>query len=153
MALGFGAYQPPSIAAEPSVEARVLVQINKVRARNDLPPLRADRRLARAAVAHARDMADNDFFAHEGSDRTDSGVRARRAGYDWRAVGENIAGGLSSPEDTVADWMASAGHRQNMLNPVFRDAGIGYVFRADDDGDVRYRHYWTLVLAAGAAPH
>ncbi len=141
------------MAAEHSVEARVLAQINQYRARNDLPPLRADQRLARAALAHARDMADNDFFAHEGSDRTDSGMRARRAGYDWRAVGENIAGGLPSPEDTVAGWMASAGHRQNMLNPDFRDAGIGYVFRAADDGDVRHRHYWTLVLAAGAAAH
>ncbi len=139
------------MAAEHSVEARVLAQVNAYRVRNDLPPLRADRRLARAALAHARDMADNDFFAHEGSDHTHSGVRARRAGYDWRAVGENIAGGLSSPEDTVAGWMASAGHRQNMLNPVFRDAGIGHVFRAADDGDVRYRHYWTLVLATTAA--
>lgn len=138
------------MAAEHSVEARVLAEVNAYRVRNDLAPLRADRRLARAALAHARDMADNDFFAHEGSDRTDSGVRARRAGYDWRAVGENIAGGLPSPEDTVAGWIASEGHRQNMLNPVFRDAGIGYVFRAADDGDVRYRHYWTLVLAAAA---
>ena len=131
----------------------MLAAVNQVRARNDVPPLRVDRRLARAAQAHARDMADNDFFAHEGSDRSDSGVRARRAGYDWRAVGENIAAGLASPEATVTDWMASPGHRRNMLDPVFRDAGIGHVFRAGDDDKVRYRHYWTLLLATAAPPH
>lgn len=128
----------------------MLAQVNRYRVENGLPPLRFDERLARAALGHARDMADHDFFAHDGSDQSNSGVRARRAGYGWRAVGENIAGGLASPAGTVDEWMASEGHRHNMLNPVFRDAGIGHFYRADDNGKVRYRHYWVLVLAAGA---
>ncbi len=144
--------QAVPLAAGSGVQARMLAQVNFYRARNALPPLRAEQRLARAALAHAHDMAENDFFAHLGSDRSNTGVRARRAGYAWRAVGENIAAGLSSPEDTVDKWMASEGHRDNMLNAVFRDAGIAYLFRADDSGEIRYRHYWVLVLAARAEP-
>ncbi len=142
----FVALFPVSAAAGPTVEQRILAEVNEFRADNGLPPLRSDRRLAGAARAHAGDMADNDFFAHRGSDDSNSGQRARRAGYGWRAVGENIAGGLESPAATVAEWVASEGHRQNMLNPAFRDAGIGYAYRAADDGLIRYRHYWVLLL-------
>lgn len=136
------------VSAEPTLEARVLARVNHYRAENQLAPLSADASLAAAALAHARDMVEQDFFAHGGSDGANSGIRARRAGYGWRAVGENIAAGLSSPEGTVDQWMASEGHRRNMLNPIFRDAGIGHVYRAEDGGKIRYRHYWVLVLAA-----
>ena len=142
----------PAAAGEAALHDRMLARINLHRARNDLPPLAMDARLAGAALAHARDMVQNDFFGHAGSDQADIARRVGRTGYSWHAVGENIAGGLASPEDTVDGWMASPGHRRNMLNAVFRDAGIGHVFRADDGGAVRYRHYWTLVLAAGPAP-
>ena len=55
---------------------------------------------------------------------------------------------VASADATVDSWMTSEGHRQNLLNPVFRHAGIGYVFNDRDGGAVRYRHYWALTLGA-----
>ncbi|HEV3002144.1 MAG TPA: CAP domain-containing protein, partial [Solirubrobacteraceae bacterium] len=46
------------------------------------------------------------------------------------SVGENIAWGsgtLSSPAGIVAAWMASPGHKENLLNPTYREIGIGIV--------------------------
>jgi len=40
-------------------------------------------------------------------------------------VGENISRGWSTPEQVVAAWMASSGHRANLLRPAFTRAGIG----------------------------
>ena len=43
-------------------------------------------------------------------------------------MGENIAwatGKLASPRAIVQSWMASAGHRANILSGSFREIGIG----------------------------
>ena len=66
-----------------------------------------------------------------------------RAGYQWSGAGENIAAGYASPEDVMDGWMNSQGHRANILNCAFRDIGVGYVYLANDTGQVNYRHYWT----------
>ena len=54
----------------------------------------------------------------------------RRSAY---MVGENIALGtmqLATPASIVASWMKSPDHRANILNPDFRDSGIGIVAQA-----------------------
>jgi uncharacterized protein YkwD len=37
---------------------------------------------------------------------------------------------LATPAAIVASWMASPGHRANILDPDFRDSGVGVVARA-----------------------
>ncbi|HEX7834886.1 MAG TPA: CAP domain-containing protein, partial [Pseudolysinimonas sp.] len=41
--------------------------------------------------------------------------------------GENIAVGYPSASSVVAAWMASSGHRANILNPAYHRTGVGYV--------------------------
>ncbi len=138
---------PPTISAEEGLHnSRMLVRINVHRLRFGLVPLTIDSRLAAAARAHAADMATRDYFSHNGPDGSGFQQRITRAGYRWRVVAENLAAGLASPEATVDSWMTSPGHRKNLLNPAFRHAGIGHVFRQPDTGAVRYGHYWTLTL-------
>ena len=51
----------------------------------------------------------------------------RSAGVSYE-VGENIAWGtlwLATPRSIVAAWMASPGHRENILDAHYRDTGIG----------------------------
>ena len=93
-------------------------------------------------------MVARDYFSHDGPGGAGFQQRISRAGYHWRVAAENLAGGLSSPEATVDSWMTSTGHRQNLLNPLFRHAGIGYALADPDGGTVRYRHYWALTLGA-----
>jgi uncharacterized protein YkwD len=44
-----------------------------------------------------------------------------------RGVGENVAYGNVTPEQLVAMWMASPGHRANLLKPDFTHIGVGSV--------------------------
>lgn len=53
-----------------------------------------------------------------------------------RTVGENVAAGYGSPEEVMAAWMASSGHRQNILNPSFTRLGIGVA--PDSNGTLYY---------------
>jgi uncharacterized protein YkwD len=74
--------------------------------------------------------------------------RALAAGYDG-SVGENIAVGYASASAVMADWMASPGHRDNILNCNYRHIGIGYYYQANDqriaEGGPFY-HYWVQVF-------
>ncbi len=128
---------------------RLLIEINAVRERHGLGSLRADRRLAAAAGAHAAEMAKRDFFDHRGPDGAGLASRVARAGYAYGYIAENIAGGYGRAEQVVASWMLSAGHRRNLLNGEVVDAGIGYVDAPADSGRVRYRRYWVAIFGRG----
>lgn len=94
------------------------------------PPLRWNAQLAAAAQAHSQDMADQKTaagFSHTGSDGSTFDVRIERAGYTgWTAVGENIIAGYTA-EQMVDAWVASYHHCLNIMNPAFRELGVGYV--------------------------
>ena len=70
--------------------------------------------------------------------------RATRAGYRWRQVGENIAGGLGSAEQVVAGRLASPGHCANLMAPDFAEMGAAYAVDTRSTLDI----YWTQTLGA-----
>jgi uncharacterized protein YkwD len=54
----------------------------------------------------------------------------KASGYRYASFGENLyvgAMGAVSAHDVVTAWLASAGHRENMLRPYFRDVGVSAV--------------------------
>ena len=108
------------------------------------PPLTWNDRLAAAALAHSSEMAQHDYFDHV--DRRGTGVaeRARKQGYVWRAVGENIAAGQGSAQQVVAGWLASPGHCANILSPDFREMGTAYALNPQAAMEI----YWTQVFGA-----
>jgi len=106
-------------------------------------PLAWNEKLAAAALAHSRDMAERNQLGHAGSDGSTPAQRATRQRYDWRAVGENVAGGQGSADKVVAGWLASPTHCANLMAPEFTEMGAAYA-RADDS-DLRI--YWTQVFA------
>jgi uncharacterized protein YkwD len=55
----------------------------------------------------------------------DFSVRITAVGFRWSVAGENIATGYPTPRAVVSGWMASRGHCENILNPVFAYVGIG----------------------------
>jgi uncharacterized protein YkwD len=102
-------------------------------------PLTWDNRLAAAALAHARDMADNDYYSHCGRKGklkpTDTeecyGMprawdRAKAAGYPIPFVGENIAMGQTTTRKVLCDWLKSAGHCANIMNPKYEEVGVAF---------------------------
>ncbi|MBL8050581.1 MAG: hypothetical protein JNM46_05110 [Anaerolineales bacterium] len=102
----------------------------------------AQAQLTQAAQTHSIDMACNQFFSHTGSDGSTPFQRIFRFGYSYASAAENVAAGYATPADVVKGWMASTGHKTNMLNKNFTEIGIGYVFTSQG-----YFHYWTMVLA------
>ncbi|HVC30832.1 MAG TPA: CAP domain-containing protein [Steroidobacteraceae bacterium] len=90
------------------------------------PPLSLSPALTRAARAHSRDMAAQDFFSHSGSNGSTPGERVTRAGYRWSMVGENIASGERTPRQAVAGWLASPHHCANIMTAGFRQMGVAF---------------------------
>ncbi len=119
----------------------VLDAVNLIRGDRGLAPLRPERRLEAAAERHALDLARHQMRGHEGSDGSQPAGRASEAGYPWRLIGENVATGFIQPSTVVAGWMASPPHRENLLTPDFREAGVAY-----DGGDTSVGPVWVLVL-------
>jgi serine protease len=129
-------------------ELQVLALANQERANDGCGvALAANDLLQQAADLHSADMVARDFFSHTNPDGKDPGDRLDDIGYIWWSWGENIAAGYSTPAAVMAGWMASSGHRANILNCDFTEIGIGHVYDAGDSGDEIWYHYWTMVLA------
>jgi uncharacterized protein YkwD len=125
---------PARAAAGPPVRPGVrqmLAGLNSVRRAHGLAPFRLSAELGRAAVAHARSMGEKGYFSHDSADGTSFGKRL--AHYYEHAqecrLGENIiwASGAVDIPGLIRAWMASPGHRANILTPGFREIGIGIV--------------------------
>jgi len=108
--------------------------VNGRREAEGLEPLRIDRRLVAAAMAHARDLASGGVpLGHVGSDGSEPTDRTKAQNYDYARVAENVASGLPSASVIATGWMGSEGHRHNILTPDFRDAGVAYVEAPDPE--------------------
>ena len=122
----------PEAANLATVAEATLCLLNGERADRGIAALRLNDRLQRAALAHGSDMVEHGFFSHSGRDGSQPAARIRETGYlsapgNWR-IGENLAWGtgeLASPKAIVAAWMASSGHRANILQPAYREIGFG----------------------------
>lgn len=143
--VGFAA---PAVENLEALAAEVVRLTNVERAKHGVPPLVLSRELTKSARFHASFMAENDCFDHLCPNEPNLGKRARNAGYEWRAVAENIAAGQESAAEVVKGWMNSPGHRVNILNPAYTEIGIGYVLLDRDGGKVTMRHYWVQNFGA-----
>jgi uncharacterized protein YkwD len=115
------------------VRAATLCLVNRERTGRGERALSANRDLQQAAQAHSQDMAAGDYFEHDGRAGSTPLTRMRAAGYIFSshlgyAIGENIAWAtlwMATPKAIVSGWMASPGHRANILDATFRDSGVG----------------------------
>ena len=120
-----------------SVEEEVVRLVNEERAKEGLMPLSLDWELSRVARYKSQDMHDRGYFGHQSPTYGSPFQMMRSFGMYYRTAGENIARGQRSAAEVVADWMASSGHRANILNAGFTKIGVGYVA----DGN-----YWTQMF-------
>ncbi len=105
--------------------------------------------IARAAADHVADQA-NGTLGHDGSDRSNPGVRMNRHGSWSVRWGENIAYGKSTAREIVMaliidDGLRSRKHRENIFNPAFNYAGAAVGAHA------RYRTVCSIDFAGGYA--
>ncbi len=110
-----------------AAQQAVLCLTNEQRTTAGLQPLRSEATLEAAGQAYSTSMVTLGFFAHVSP--TGSTLKQRLVAYtDWTSIGENLytgTGTLATPRAAVDGWMRSEGHRANLLNPEYRDVGLG----------------------------
>jgi hypothetical protein len=118
--------------AQTALELEVLQRTNQVRQERGLRPLQWDALAYKAALGHAQDMQERNFFAHQNPDGLGAAERMRAVGVLEVMVGENLASfeGYPDPEipqRALSGWMSSPGHRANLLKPEFTHLGVALV--------------------------
>ena len=122
-----------SIAAANQLEVGVLAELNAIRREHGLVPLRLAPSLSSAADLHSRSMARYGFFTHDSRDGSEFWQRVQRFyaadGYENWSVGENLlwSSPAIAPAEALKLWMASPGHRKNILTPRWREVGLSAV--------------------------
>ncbi len=134
-------------ADEAALEADLLARVNAFRRAERLPEVRLDERLSTIARAHSADMASGEYLEHESPDKGALAERLDRAGFAWEEARENV-GRVASVESAHRGFLASPGHRANLLLPGATDAGIGIVRR----GGTIYVTEILVRVAADVAP-
>jgi uncharacterized protein YkwD len=129
----------PGRVSQARLGAATLCLMNAERTARGLGRLRANPALARAARAYARQMVRRRFFDHKSPGGATMMSRIRSTAYVHGAasftVGENLAWGTgpwATPRAIVRGWMRSRDHRANLLDPEFRDVGIGVAVGAPE---------------------
>jgi len=116
-----------------TISQRITELVNAERAKAGLPPLVVSFQLNAAADVQARNMVSmapvvglSAAMSHtlQGTFQPTLTSRANTVGYDYYALGENIAYGYNTAEEVMAAWMNSPGHRANILNPMFTQIGV-----------------------------
>lgn len=114
--------------------ARQIVNlVNQERAKAGLSVLTMDEDITAAANVRAKEIKQS--FSHTRPNGSSFSSALKEQGVSFRGSGENIAWGQKSPEQVMAGWMNSSGHRANILNENFKNIGVGYY---QDDNGVNY---------------
>lgn len=132
-----------AVARAANVEQGIVERLNAIREARDLRPLTVSRSLRQAAVSHSEAMATAGIFQHESPDGSPFWKRVGRyygaSGYSGWQVGENILWRTAPADaaDAVQQWMQSPPHRKNILNPAWREIGVGVVTAQSAPGEYR----------------
>lgn len=130
-----------------SVVKQIVQKTNGFRKEEGRSKLEVDATLTKTAEAFARYMAKTDRYGHT-ADGSKHAERARKQGYDYCLVLENIAyqyqsKGFTSDElakGYFEGWKKSPGHRKNMLDPDVTQTGVA-VARSQKTG-----YYYAVQL-------
>jgi uncharacterized protein YkwD len=143
---GAGAAAPPASVACPNgdlgpspsnlaaIDQATICLIDQERTGRGLAALRENADLDTAAAGHTQDMVGSNYFDHTGPAGDSLLSRVIASGYmsacSGCSVGENIGigqGERSTPRQMVAMWMSQPDHRANILDPGFREIGVGAI--------------------------
>lgn len=88
-------------------------------------PLRRNATLDAAAKLKAQDMAKNEYFAHFSPKGISPWHWFDKAGYVYSHAGENLAIHFTDSDEVVDAWMKSPTHRENIVNGLYTEIGVG----------------------------
>lgn len=113
-------------------EAEIVKLTNRKRKKRGLKLLKINSQLVCLARKQSASMAHNNQLSHTVNGKT-LAHRIEKSRYPYRYIGENVARSKRSPPHVIKMWMKSEGHRVNILNPNFREIGIGIIQAKNGD--------------------
>ncbi|HEX2978902.1 MAG TPA: CAP domain-containing protein [Anaerolineaceae bacterium] len=132
-------------AVNPAYEQELVERVNAERAKAGLPPLKRVDALDQAARYHAADLGQDNYFEHDTYDGANGAAwvcatKDRISSFyaNWNVYAENIAAGQATPAAVMESWLASSGHRANILRAEVWEIGVGYYTGQGD-----YGVYWV----------
>jgi hypothetical protein len=129
-------------------EQTLLQLANRERSAQGLAPLKWSATLAEAARQHALRLAQQNTLSHQLPGEPGLADRASRAGARFSTLAENVAEGPSA-EGIHQQWMNSAPHRANLLDPQLNSVGIAV---ADRNGTLFAVEDFSVVVGDMSAP-
>jgi uncharacterized protein YkwD len=130
----------------------VIEWTNVQREKYGLPPLKESAELDASAAIKIEDMFQKQYFAHVSPAGEGVGELAEYAGYEFIAVGENLAlGNFENDETLVQAWMDSPGHRENILSKKYQEIGVA-VLKCNFEDKITWLAVQHFGLPASACP-
>lgn len=105
----------------------IIAESNLARKQFGLAELREDPTLNQAAQRKLQNMVEGQYFDHISPAGITPWHWISVSGYDYYRAGENLALGFTGAADTIRAWIDSPSHRQNLLNPDYKDIGVAAV--------------------------
>ncbi len=119
----------------------IISATNIERKKVGLSELIKDPQLSKAAEIKLQDMFQKQYFQHVSPSGDSVSDVVRKTGYEYIVVGENLALGVFAGDaQVVAAWMASPGHKKNILDTRYQEIGL-----AVGQGMYQGREQWLIV--------
>ncbi len=110
-----------------------------------LPPLKENSKLNSSAQKKLDDMLNLQYFEHVSPSGVSVSDLAKGSSYEYIIIGENLALGNFKDNKALVDaWMASPGHRANILSNKYTEIGV-----AVGHGMYQGRDTWLAVQHFG----
>lgn len=129
------------------MKKKIYELVNQTRKSNGLQQLIINENLEKIAQIHSEGQFTCMKLSHLGcplveKDKKNLVERVNSINYNWNRLGENVAFGYKTAESVFEAWMESPGHKKNILNPHFKNMGVGI------QGQGLKNIYWTQVFGS-----
>jgi uncharacterized protein YkwD len=150
--------QPDTTVSSGSIENKLTIagtiQWTNIERTNNggLPALTENSQLDEIAKLRMDDMFQKQYFAHVSPASSSAVTVAGDVGYDYIALGENLAlGNFGGDQKLMEAWMNSPGHRANILNSAYQEIGVA-VGRGMFEGNIAWLAVQIFGKPASACP-
>ncbi len=143
----FARLQPGILGVSSNITKQQIIDLtNAERAKFGLSPVSENSALSQAAEAKARNMFEENYWAHFAPSGKDPWGFMSAAGYSFSFAGENLAKNFSNSDEVMNAWMNSPSHKENIINSRYQEIGIAVL-----DGTLQDQNT-TLVVQMFGTP-
>lgn len=123
-----GYTKPGVLGISGNIDQKRLIELTNIeRQKKGLDPLTENSALDNAAALKAQNMFQENYWAHFAPSGKSPWDFILNAGYKFSFAGENLAKNFYKSDDVVVAWMNSSSHRDNLLNPKYKETGMAVV--------------------------